>query len=75
MISNPFEDIVPAKYRKYLYAAIALAALVFGAWQASEGNLGLFIGSLIVTLSHATAASNTSAADSDYLSSDPGQDQ
>lgn len=59
-MTNPLNDIVPAKYRKQVYALIALAAIVFGAWQASEGNIELFIGSLIVALSHATAASNTS---------------
>lgn len=60
MISNPLNDIVPAKYRKTVYAVIALAALAFSVWQASEGNIELFIGSFIVSLSHATAASNTS---------------
>lgn len=58
-MSNPLTDVIPAPARKYVYAALALAAIVFGAWQASEGDWTAFVGSLIVSLTGATAASNT----------------
>lgn len=59
MISNPLHDIVPAKYRRKVYALLALAALIFAAYQASEGDWATFTGSLLTTLVSLTAASNT----------------
>lgn len=56
---NPLNDIIPARYRKVVYAVIALAALVFGIWQASDGDWTVFVGSLLAALVTATAASNT----------------
>lgn len=58
---NPLNDIVPAKYRRFVYAVLALAALVFGIWQASDGDWTVFVGSLLTSLVTATAASNTSS--------------
>ena len=58
---NPLNDVIPAQARKYVYAVIALAALIFTAYQASSGNWTEFVGGLIVALSHATAASNVTA--------------
>lgn len=52
-------DIIPARFRKYVYAALFLAALVYSAWEASGGNWKTFVGGLIVALTSATAASNT----------------
>lgn len=52
-------DVIPPKARKYVYAVIALAALVWGCYEASGGDWRLFVGGLIVALTHATAASNT----------------
>lgn len=56
---NPLVDILPEKYRKYVYAVAALAVFVLGVWQAADGDwvkaIGLAIGSLVP----ATAASNT----------------
>lgn len=60
---NPLNDIVPAKYRKPVYALIALAALVVGALEAAHGNWAVAAGSLIVTLSHSVAASNTDSVE------------
>ena len=52
-------DVIPAKHRKYVYAAVTLAALVWGAWEASQGDWQVFTGALIAALVTATAASNT----------------
>lgn len=58
-MSNPLHDIVPARFRKQVYAVIALAALAFGLWQAAQGDWAVFVGSVLTTLATATAASNT----------------
>jgi len=60
-MTNPLTDIIPAAARKYVYAVVTLAALALAAWQASDGNLETFIGSLVTALVTALAASNTSA--------------
>ena len=62
---NILTDVLPPKARKYVYAIIALAALVWGAWQASNGDIAQFVGGLIVSLVNATAASNTSTSTED----------
>ena len=58
-MSNPLYDVIPAVARKYVYAALSLAAIVFGASQAADGDWAQLVGSLIVALTTATAASNT----------------
>jgi hypothetical protein len=62
---NPLTDIIPAKARKYVYAVVALAALLFGAWQAAGGNWTVFAGSVLGGLVSATAASNTNTPPAD----------
>lgn len=59
---NPLSDLIPARGRKYVYGVILLASLVFGAWQASEGNIEVFIGFLITALVNGLALSNTPAS-------------
>lgn len=61
MATNPLTDLIPAKARKYVYGLVALAALVFGAWQAADGNVEVFVGALITALTGALALSNTSS--------------
>jgi TRAP-type C4-dicarboxylate transport system permease small subunit len=56
---NVLTDILPPQVRKYVYAIVALAALVWGAYEASGGDWKRFVGGLIVSLTSATAASNT----------------
>lgn len=56
--SNPLVDVVPAKARKYVYAALSLAALGWSLYQASDGDWKQLVGGLIVALTGATAASN-----------------
>lgn len=73
-MNNPLADLIPAKARKYVYGIVALLALGFAAWQASEGDVQTFIGSLITALVTALAASNTSTPDADYVDEGPYDD-
>lgn len=56
---NPLIDVIPAAARRYVYAVLSLAALVWGVFQVSNGDWREFVGGLIVALTTATAASNT----------------
>ena len=56
---NPLTNVIPSRYRKYVYAVITLAAIVWGVYEASAGDWKTFVGGLIVALTTATAASNT----------------
>ena len=58
-MANILEDVVPAKARKYVYAFITVAALAFGAWQASEGDVTVFIASLLAAATTLVATANT----------------
>ncbi len=60
-MSNPLTDVLPPKVRQYVYAVLSLAALVWGVWEASNGDWKQFVGGLIVALTSATAASNVPA--------------
>lgn len=55
---NELLQLVPAKVRKYVYASLALLALVYAAWQASDGNWQVALGSLVTTLLGALANAN-----------------
>jgi hypothetical protein len=59
MPTNPLTEILPAKMRQYAYAALFVAAVVFAAFQASDGDWKQFAGGVITALLGATAASNT----------------
>lgn len=59
---NPLNELIPARYRKYLYSLAALAALIFSVWQASEGEWKTFAAGLFATLVPLLAASNTPAS-------------
>jgi hypothetical protein len=58
---NILIDIVPARYRKVIYALVALLALLFSIWQASNGNWEQFIFGVIASLTTTTASVNTIA--------------
>ena len=62
---NVLTDVIPAKARKYVYAVIALASLVWGVYEASDGDWQKFVGGLIVALTSSMAASNTHAEPTD----------
>lgn len=58
-MSNPLTDVLPNKARQVAYAVLFVAALVFAAFQAADGDWLQFVGGLITALLGATAASNT----------------
>jgi hypothetical protein len=58
---NFLTDVLPPKARKYVYAVLALAAVVLGVWQASDGDWLLFAANLLGALGFGTAASNVKA--------------
>ena len=57
---NPLTDVLPAKVRKYVYALLALGALVLAAYQAAGGDWLEFAGLFLGSLGFGTASSNTS---------------
>ena len=62
---NILTDVIPPQARRYVYALVALASLVWAAYEASGGDWTNFIGGLIVSLSSAMAGSNISAGPAD----------
>ena len=56
---NPLTDVLPAQVRKVCYAVVFVLALLFAAWQASDGDWVEFAGGLITALFGALATSNT----------------
>lgn len=59
-MTNPFTDLIPAKYRKYVYALVALASIVLAAWTAAAGDWRVFAASLVSALVSGLAHGNTS---------------
>lgn len=55
---NELLQLIPSKARKYVYASLALAALIYAAWSAAGGNWQVAIGSLVTTLLGALAHAN-----------------
>ena len=62
---NILTDVIPPQARRYVYALVALASLVWAAYEASGGDWTNLIGGLIVSLSSAMAGSNISAGPAD----------
>lgn len=60
-MKNPLTDVLPAKIRRAAYAVLFVAALVFAAFQAADGDWIEFAGGLITSLLGALATSNTPA--------------
>lgn len=58
MSDNPLTDVLPAKLRKYAYAVLFVAALVYALYQAADGDWATFTGSLLTSLLGLLAASN-----------------
>lgn len=56
---NPLTDLLPPKYRKAVYALAALTVVIYGAWQASQGDWQAFLAALLAALVPTLAASNT----------------
>lgn len=60
MTSNPLTNVLTPKARGVLYAILAVLAVVFAAYQASDGDWIEFVGGVITALLGLTAASNAS---------------
>ncbi len=58
-MNNPLYDILPDRVRKYVYAILFVAALIFSLYQAADGDWMLFVGSVLAALVGLLAASNT----------------
>jgi hypothetical protein len=60
-------DLIPAKYRRYVYAIAALLAFAYGVWQAVDGDWRQFaislIGSAVTALAHANTAADSARGD------------
>lgn len=57
-MSNPLTNVLPERARQIAYAVLFVLALIFGLYQASEGDWMLFVGSLLTSLVGLLAASN-----------------
>lgn len=64
-LSNPLTDLLPAKYRKWVYRVAAAAAFIFGIWQLADGDWKQFVVGLLASLVPGLAASNTFSPESD----------
>lgn len=53
------KDLIPAKHRRRVYALVTLASIGFGAWQASDGNWGTVVASVLTALTTGMATANT----------------
>lgn len=60
---NPLTDLIPARARKYVYAAAAVLAFGYGIWQATDGDWGQFIAGLLAAVVSALAHGNTSGTE------------
>ena len=52
-------DVIPANARKYVYALLMIVAIVYAAFQASDGDIATTIGTVVAALIAAMAVSNT----------------
>ena len=62
---NPLTDVLPPQWRRALYAIVFVAALIFGLWQAAQGDWVEFVGALLASAVNLLAASNTPAPEYD----------
>lgn len=55
-MSNPLTDLIPARYRKYLYALAFVASIVYAAYEANgqdwRKTVGALIGAALAALAH-----------------------
>lgn len=62
---NPLNEVLPPQVRKVIYAVLFVAALVWGAFQAADGDWLEFVGGLIVALTGAMAGGNVNTPELD----------
>ena len=60
-MQNPL-TVIPAKYRRFVYAVLTLAALGLAAWKGAEGDWTEFVALLLGSLGFGTATANTPTA-------------
>ena len=64
---NLLVDVIPASWRRYVYGALSLLALVYAAWQASDGDwkaaLTSLVGSAVTALAHANTTGTSEDAE------------
>ena len=60
-MTNPL-TLVPAKYRKYVYAAATIALFLYAVYQSVDGDWKKFAAALVAALITATAHANTDPA-------------
>ncbi len=56
---NPLFELIPAIWRKWLYAIVSAGAFVLSVHQAASGDWAAFAAAIIPALTGALAASNT----------------
>ena len=56
--SNPLRDLLPPKVRQVLYGFVFLALLAWGAWNASNGDVGSAVFGFLTSLAPLLAAGN-----------------
>lgn len=56
-------NILPPRVRQTLYAGLVVAAAIFAAYQAADGDWGVFVGSALTSLISLMAASNIQLTD------------
>lgn len=56
---NPLIDVIPEKYRKVVYFLATLLVAAYGVFQATDGNWGQVIGSVLIALTTGVATANT----------------
>lgn len=52
-------DLIPARYRRQVYALLTLAATVFAVYQASDGDWAAFVAGVLTALTGGMARANT----------------
>jgi len=64
---NPLTDLIPAKYRKYVYALAAAAAVVYGVYEASNHDWKetaiAVVGLVVSGLAHANVGTTPTTDD------------
>jgi hypothetical protein len=60
-VSNPLTDLIPARYRKYLYALAFVASFVYAIYEANGHDWKATAGAVVGAVLSALAHSNTPA--------------
>ena len=58
---NPLLDLIPAQYRRYLYALASVALVIYTAVEAAGGDWRQAVGALVAAAVTSLAHANTTA--------------